>query len=472
MRPTTWTAALALAVAGCASDAPEPIQQQPAGDMGRQGTPVDALPVDMTPVDAALPDKGAPDAAPDQAVPDLGIEPDQAVPDMAIEPDLAPPCDPAPELCNGVDDDCDGETDEGFGVGAACQLGVGACRVYSLVQCAPDGTATCPVTPLAPQAERCDGDDDDCDGRVDEDFDGDGDGYPLCPADVCADCPTPDLPDQCRALCDAQDCRDENVGVFPAAEDVCGDGIDQNCDGQDAPCTEATGRVTVLLIADGGDEGCPDVNRDGAPDNALGLLGALANDPLADSVSGGSLNLFLAASGLAAPGTDGAFALSVLTAGSAGGVYTVAPDALDAEGRARIRFAVARARDGALLAGPGRFALDLPLGDIALRLTLYEARIEGRIGVDEALGLSLDEGLLWGAIRDVDLQAALDQLAADCEAAESPAAFCGPLAMLRPALGNLLRMDQDLDRDGEVDGYGACLRLTVAPTPLAAWPPQ
>ncbi|MCA9546004.1 MAG: putative metal-binding motif-containing protein, partial [Myxococcales bacterium] len=314
--------------------------------------------------------------------------------------------------------------------------------------------------------------DDDCDGRVDEDFDGDGDGYPTCAADVCANCPLPDDPDRCRWLCDNQDCRDENVGVFPAAVDICGDGIDQNCDGQDAPCTEATGRVDHLAIAEANAPRCPDSNRDGEPDNALGLLGALANQPLADAVAGGSLNLFLAASGLGPPGTDGAFALSVLPATRAGEGYTVSPDALDEEGNARIRFAVARARDGALLAGPGRFSLDLPLGGIALRLTLYEAQIQGTVGVDEGLGLTVADGILWGAIRDVDLQAALDGLEADCAAAEDPAEFCGPLAQLRPALGNLLVMDQDLDRDGEVDGYGACLTLSVAPQALAGWPPE
>jgi hypothetical protein len=31
-------------------------------------------------------------------------------------------CLPRPEACNYVDDDCDGETDEGFDVGAECDV--------------------------------------------------------------------------------------------------------------------------------------------------------------------------------------------------------------------------------------------------------------------------------------------------------------------------------------------------------------
>src|SRR5262249_14920199 len=34
----------------------------------------------------------------------------------------------APERCNGVDDDCDGDADEGFDLGAACTVGSGSCQ--------------------------------------------------------------------------------------------------------------------------------------------------------------------------------------------------------------------------------------------------------------------------------------------------------------------------------------------------------
>ena len=79
---------------------------------------------------------------------------------------------PTDEGCNGADDDCDGQVDEGFGLGEVCE-GVGRCGA-GVVECRSFGAVRCSTDPggAADEAgvETCDGADDDCDGRTDEDF--------------------------------------------------------------------------------------------------------------------------------------------------------------------------------------------------------------------------------------------------------------------------------------------------------------
>ena len=75
------------------------------------------------------------------------------------------------ELCgDNIDNDCDGETDEGFAVSDACEVGVGACRIAGKYFCTMDRLGVeCSAQPLDPMEEMCSNFiDDDCDGTVDE----------------------------------------------------------------------------------------------------------------------------------------------------------------------------------------------------------------------------------------------------------------------------------------------------------------
>ncbi|MDP3277948.1 MAG: FG-GAP-like repeat-containing protein [Deltaproteobacteria bacterium] len=70
----------------------------------------------------------------------------------------------ATETCNALDDDCDGQIDED--ITRACGSLVGACRAGS--QSCQTGTWGACTGSVQPSAETCDGVDNDCDGETDE----------------------------------------------------------------------------------------------------------------------------------------------------------------------------------------------------------------------------------------------------------------------------------------------------------------
>ena len=75
---------------------------------------------------------------------------------------------PQAELCNTSDDDCDGLVDEGFELGQGCSAGVGACQRAGQTACGADGVVACDAVAGLPSDETCNDVDDDCDGVVDD----------------------------------------------------------------------------------------------------------------------------------------------------------------------------------------------------------------------------------------------------------------------------------------------------------------
>ncbi len=128
---------------------------------------------------------------------------------------------PTDERCNGADDDCDGRTDEGFELGAPCVVGRGVCEAAGVVGCGPDGDAVCSARAGVAGEERCNGLDDDCDGGADDGL-GRGGG---CVAGVgaCAGEGELGCDGAGEVVCDA-------VAADVAAEEICND-IDDDCDG-------------------------------------------------------------------------------------------------------------------------------------------------------------------------------------------------------------------------------------------------
>jgi len=213
---------------------------------------------------------------------DAGIEETacSAPPSFVGNPDDCDDADPAQypgamEFCNGEDDDCDGEVDEdeafdaqtwyadqdgdGFGDPAMTEV---ACDppqdfVANADDCDPADPAQYPGAD-----EYCNGEDDDCDGDVDEDalddqpwfIDNDGDGYGDSTVIEFACDQPPSFVDN------DLDCDDSDPDVNPDAEEVC-NGIDDDCDHATDELVDGDGDTYSICDGD-----CDDMDVDVNPD--------------------------------------------------------------------------------------------------------------------------------------------------------------------------------------------------------------
>ena len=165
---------------------------------------------------------------------------------------------PVNETCNGRDDDCDGVTDEIFdGLGDPCSVGVGACRVSGNLHCS-NGEIQCDVSPRGPIAELCDGLDNDCDGQTDETFDL----VTRCIVGI-GECARSAVP-VCRA--DGQGTRCPVSPGQPVAEGIMDGGEPATCDGYDNDCDRGVDEQFLGCCIDGVlDAGCIARNIPGTP---------------------------------------------------------------------------------------------------------------------------------------------------------------------------------------------------------------
>jgi putative metal-binding protein len=81
---------------------------------------------------------------------------------ISIHPD-------AVERCDAKDNNCNGLIDDGFNIGGVCSVGLGECARQGHRRCKKSRLgAECDILPDKPTAEICDSLDNNCDGRIDE----------------------------------------------------------------------------------------------------------------------------------------------------------------------------------------------------------------------------------------------------------------------------------------------------------------
>lgn len=200
------------------------IEETPDNDDGdaactcSDGVLPDSLPTEPTPEEG-------PDVQPEPN-PEPQAEPIPDTPDVAEEVVKDVPVDTPPvDVPHDIPITCEGK-------GNPCSNGAGECKTDGEIVCNSSGEPICNAVPKDPSIETCDGKDNDCDGKTDEDVSGDVLTKTMaCGLGICAGGTSISTCED-GAWSEWSTCSTANL----ATDETC-DGKDNNCDGHvDEPC--------------------------------------------------------------------------------------------------------------------------------------------------------------------------------------------------------------------------------------------
>lgn len=214
-------------------------------------------------------------------------------------------------------------------------------------------------------------------------------------------------------------------------------------------------------------ENALDLNGDGVPDNSMAGIAGLANDPLQDSLDGGSVHLLFEHHGLKVDGNQ--YTMAVFIGEVAPGYetcdftsqycgYMADSSAIDTDKcESLVKFSNASIFQSTLVAGGpnATFPWSIPIAEgTVLNIVLYRATIKATVTIQGGVIVSMN-GIIAGAIPKQSFIDAVNALPDE--------GLPFPKSMILQMVQALIQNDIDTDNNGSLDAASIAIQFQAIP---------